>query len=289
MSLNSLMTGLMNAVRSVTGVSGNLSIEDATTALSNADPSVDLSVVTATAQTVLTGYNFVDSQKNTVSGSMPNRGAVSAFLKTGSTNYIIPAGYHNGSGMVVASSISKDYLLTPDGTRKSFTGDDGKFINTAFICPCRMKTYTGGFSIGNADVDISAHTTTKDIVIPAHSLFRNNLPTLYTLSLFTDANDTFSNPQNNVWNVNLFRDMSGTVTTDAYFVVPLADGTAEIDNVTGLSATVSPISYVTSPQSGYKFTVVWDHELAPYGNDDPIQIKYIFTAWETAQTVNPLP
>lgn len=60
MSVNTVFTALMNQVRRITGVSGTLTPEQATLALANANPA-DLSAVTATAQTVLTGYDFVNA------------------------------------------------------------------------------------------------------------------------------------------------------------------------------------------------------------------------------------
>jgi len=287
MSLNSLMTGLMNAVRSVTGVSGNLSIEDATTALNNADPSVDLSVVTATAQTVLTGYNFVDSQKNTVSGSMPNRGAVSQSLKTNAASYTVPAGYHTGNGTVAVSYQSKNILFTPNGSKQSFTGDSNKFISTAYIYPCRMKTYTGHFSIYDSDIDAVADTTTVSFIVPANSIFQNNLPTQYTLSVYTGADPSQSGARDVVWITDLIRDASGTVTTHAS-AAELTFGELVVSPVANLSATVSDISFVTTPQNGYKFTIVWNKPLSP-GVGESTYMLYNLTVWESVPTNNPLP
>lgn len=64
--------------------------------------SPDLSVVTATAANVLTGSSFVNSSGAKVDGTMKNNGAVSKTLTT-NTSYTIPAGYHNGSGKVIAN------------------------------------------------------------------------------------------------------------------------------------------------------------------------------------------
>ena len=61
----------------------------------------DVTGVTATADKVLDGSVFVDSDGEAVEGTMANKGAVSATID-GLTvsSYTIPAGYHNGLGKV---------------------------------------------------------------------------------------------------------------------------------------------------------------------------------------------
>lgn len=67
--------------------------------------STDLDMVTASAGDVLTGKVIVDTEGESVTGTMANRGAVSQSLNAG-TSYTIPAGYHNGSGIVTGNSLS---------------------------------------------------------------------------------------------------------------------------------------------------------------------------------------
>ena len=64
----------------------------------------DLDVVTAGAGDVLAGKVIVDKEGEPLTGTMPNRGAVSQALNAGGS-YTIPAGYHNGSGTVAANSL----------------------------------------------------------------------------------------------------------------------------------------------------------------------------------------
>ncbi len=65
----------------------------------------DLDVVTAGKPDVLAGKVIVDKDGEPLTGTMPNRGAVSATLNAGGS-YTIPAGYHNGSGKIVANSLA---------------------------------------------------------------------------------------------------------------------------------------------------------------------------------------
>lgn len=61
----------------------------------------DVSGVTTTAANVLDGTYFVDKTGALVEGTMPDKGAVTATIDgLTTTSYTVPAGYHNGSGMV---------------------------------------------------------------------------------------------------------------------------------------------------------------------------------------------
>lgn len=61
----------------------------------------DVTGVTATADKVLDGSVFVDSDGEAVEGTMANKGAVSATIDGLTVSiYTIPAGYHNGLGKV---------------------------------------------------------------------------------------------------------------------------------------------------------------------------------------------
>lgn len=64
----------------------------------------DTSDANATAAQILTGYTgYVNDVL--ITGTMPNRGAVSISLNCGGS-YTIPQGYHNGSGKVTANSLA---------------------------------------------------------------------------------------------------------------------------------------------------------------------------------------
>ena len=65
----------------------------------------DLDAVTAGAGDVLINKVIVDKDGEPVRGTMTDNKAVSATLNAGNT-YTIPAGYHNGSGKVVANSLA---------------------------------------------------------------------------------------------------------------------------------------------------------------------------------------
>ena len=62
------------------------------------------SLGTATTGNVLSGTTFTSTNGIKLTGTMANRGAVSATINPGGS-YTIPAGYHNGSGKVTANSV----------------------------------------------------------------------------------------------------------------------------------------------------------------------------------------
>lgn len=65
----------------------------------------DVSSVTAAGAQVLEGYKIVDASGNPVDGGIPNKGTVTATIDgLTTTDYTIPAGYHNGSGKVSLSN-----------------------------------------------------------------------------------------------------------------------------------------------------------------------------------------
>lgn len=69
-----------------------------------------LAQATASAAQVLDGQKFYAGSKALQKGTMPNNGAVNATVNPGDT-YTVPAGYHDGSGLVKAATWTKDKYL----------------------------------------------------------------------------------------------------------------------------------------------------------------------------------
>ncbi len=93
----------------------------------------DVSSVTATAADVLATKVFVDSNGDTVSGTMVNNGAVSKTLdtSTGNQTYTVPAGYHNGKGTV--SVVLEEKSATPATASQNIVPTAGKVLSKVTV------------------------------------------------------------------------------------------------------------------------------------------------------------
>lgn len=79
----------------------------------------DTSDATATAAEILaTKSAYVSGNK--VTGTMPNRGAVTGTITTKTQQYTIPQGYHDGSGKVSISATEQAKLI-PENIRQGIT------------------------------------------------------------------------------------------------------------------------------------------------------------------------
>lgn len=102
---------------------------------------VDSSNVTASTAEVLATKTFA-AQGSIKTGTMPNRGAVSGYISAADTPYVIPNGYHDGSGAVGIAQDQLD-LLIPNNIRESVTilGVVGSMSSTEGLNP-QAKTVT---------------------------------------------------------------------------------------------------------------------------------------------------
>lgn len=91
----------------------------------------DVTAVTATADKVLTGSDFVDAAGNVVSGTMANNGAIEQVLDVKTTSYTVPVGYHNGEGAV--SIALEDKSVTPTKAEQTVTPANGKVLSSVTV------------------------------------------------------------------------------------------------------------------------------------------------------------
>ena len=97
----------------------------------------DVTNVTATADKVLDGSVFVDSDGAEIEGTMPNNAAVSKTLDTATTSYTVPAGYHNGSGKV--NIVTEEKSVTPTESAQNITPASGKVLSKVSVAAIPTK------------------------------------------------------------------------------------------------------------------------------------------------------
>lgn len=93
----------------------------------------DISGVTATADKVLTGSKFVDSEGTVTEGTMANIGSITRVLDTTTYFTTIPAGYHNGGGTVGITLEEKS--ATPTKSSQTITPTTGKVLKSVTVNP----------------------------------------------------------------------------------------------------------------------------------------------------------
>lgn len=120
---------------------------------------------TATAAQILSGATaYVNGSK--VTGTMANKGTVTATLSTSTTSYTIPAGYHSGSGKVSITLETKS--ATPTKSAQTITPTSGKVLSSVTVA-----------AIPAAYQDVSSTTATAATVLSGYK-FTNTSGTVVT-------------------------------------------------------------------------------------------------------------
>lgn len=113
------------------------------------DAYANVSSVNASAGDVLSGKIIVDSTGTAITGTMANNGNVSVTLDatTGKQSYIVPVGYHSGSGEV--SIVLEQKTATPTDTSQIVTPTNGKVLSqvTVNAIPAKYGDTTGDDAI----------------------------------------------------------------------------------------------------------------------------------------------
>lgn len=91
----------------------------------------DIREVTLTPNEVLDGETYVNSEGETVKGSMPNNGKITQALNTTKTSYTIVEGYHNGEGTV--SITLEEKSATPSKSAQTVTPTSGKVLSKVSV------------------------------------------------------------------------------------------------------------------------------------------------------------
>lgn len=93
----------------------------------------DVSSVTAGADDVLTGKIIVGPDGTVIPGNMPNIGGGTKTLDVTTVSYVIPKGYHSGSGKV--SIVLETKTVTPTKKQQKITPTAGKVLSEVTVAP----------------------------------------------------------------------------------------------------------------------------------------------------------
>ena len=144
----------------------------------------------ATPEHVLAGKTFSNDNDTGITGTMPNRGAVSYIITTQGGEYEIPAGYHNGNGVIAASFAN----LTPENVR--YNVNVGGVIGTLDLKYRRL--FLNNYDSEGVDVvleDIPAYGTKYvNISVPAgrKAVMLDNLSVAYARPPWTGGFNVWS-------------------------------------------------------------------------------------------------
>lgn len=120
----------------------------------------NVSAVTAGDEDVLSGKVIVDATGESVTGTMPNNGAVSKTLDatSGNQTYTVPKGFHSGSGSV--GIVLENKTATPTKASQEITPTSGKVLGKVTVNPI-PSTYQ---DVTNVDATSSDVLEGKTIV-----------------------------------------------------------------------------------------------------------------------------
>ena len=132
----------------------------------------DTNPVTATADDVLANKVIVTADGETVAGTMTNHGAAVKTLDTTTTQYKIPAGYHNGSGSV--SVVTETKGATPTKEKQTITPTKGKVLSSVTVNPIPDEYITTSDADATAENILEGKTAYVDGVLLTGTMVNND-------------------------------------------------------------------------------------------------------------------
>lgn len=137
----------------------------------------NVSAVTAGDEDVLSGKIIVDATGESVTGTMPNIGAVSKTLDatSGNQTYTVPKGFHSGSGSV--GIVLENKTATPTKSSQEITPTSGKVLGKVTVdpIPANYGDTTGDTAVAsNLLAGVKAHTIVNGVATLVTGEMTNN-------------------------------------------------------------------------------------------------------------------
>ena len=148
----------------------------------------NVSSVTASAGDVLSPKIVVASDGTTITGTMPNNGAVSKTLDatTNNQSYTVPSGFHSGAGTV--SIVLEESIVNPNDFSFDVTPTSGKVLGkvTVLAIPSNYGNTTGDTGVAsNVLSGIKVHTINSGAAVQITGTMPNNGAVSSTLDATT--------------------------------------------------------------------------------------------------------
>jgi len=129
----------------------------------------DTTDANALATEILTG-KIAYVNKNKITGSMANNGAVAGTIATKAQTYTVPAGYHDGSGLVQISA-TEQLKIIPGNIKSGviILGETGTYTGEGVTAQAKTFTPKKGTSTGttvivpDTDYDYLSQVTVNDV------------------------------------------------------------------------------------------------------------------------------
>lgn len=152
-NLTALFTAIADAIRAKKGTTGTIVADNFPDEIDTIQNGIDLSGVTAEASDVLTPKVFVNSEGETIVGSIPTK--TSSDITTSANKVSIPAGYYaNNTSKSISTvtqatpsiTVSSSGLITAKATQSAGYVASGTKSGTKQLTTQGAKTYTPGSS-----------------------------------------------------------------------------------------------------------------------------------------------
>lgn len=192
--------------------------------------SIDVGIHTidanVTSADVLSGKTFYGSNEIKEEGIMTNNGAVTASINTSTTSYTIPAGYHNGNGIVSLTTETK--TATPKTTDQSITPSSGKVLSGVTIKGVSVSLPAASNILYGSTASVTSNGTTLGSV-------NGSMVNRGSVSQSLSANGSYTIPQG-------YHDGTGKVTQSL--------------SASTISGSWSENTYTASATSGYNGSAI---------------------------------